>query len=37
VLKAGIMAVVIAGGDVAAGDPIAVELPPVPHERLQRV
>ncbi|PWS38914.1 MOSC domain-containing protein [Falsiroseomonas bella] len=36
-LKAGIMAVVIAGGEVAAGDAIAVELPPEPHERLQRV
>lgn len=36
-LKAGIMAVVITGGAVAAGDPVRVELPPGPHERLQRV
>ncbi len=36
-LKAGIMAVVIAGGEVGAGDPITVALPPEPHERLQRV
>ena len=36
-LKAGVMAVVVAGGEVAAGDAIAVELPPGPHERLQRV
>jgi MOSC domain-containing protein YiiM len=36
-LKAGIMAVVVAGGEVAAGDAIAVALPAGPHERLQRV
>jgi MOSC domain-containing protein YiiM len=29
--KAGIMAVVLAGGDVRPGDPIRVELPPGPH------
>jgi MOSC domain-containing protein YiiM len=34
VRKAGIMAVVLEGGDVAAGDPIAVDLPPGPHEPL---
>jgi MOSC domain-containing protein YiiM len=28
------MAVVIAGGEVRAGDPIAVELPPPPHTPL---
>jgi hypothetical protein len=37
VLKAGIMAVVVAGGEVRAGDGIRVELPPPPFERLQRV
>lgn len=37
VLKAGIMAIVIAGGDVRPGDPIAVHLPPSPHQRLERV
>lgn len=31
VRKAGIMAVVLAGGDVRPGDPIRVELPPDPH------
>jgi MOSC domain-containing protein YiiM len=36
-LKAGIMAVVVAGGEVAPGDGITVALPPEPHERLQRV
>ena len=35
--KAGIMAIVRAGGTIRAGDAIAVTLPPVPHERLQRV
>ena len=34
VRKAGIMAVVLAGGEVAPGDPIRVELPSGPHERL---
>ncbi len=34
VRKAGIMAVVLAGGDVRAGDAITVELPPAPHRRL---
>lgn len=28
------MAVVLAGGDVAPGDAIRVELPPLPHEPL---
>jgi len=35
--KAGIMAVVLAGGEVAPGDPIRVELPRGPHEPLQPV
>ncbi|HEX2555828.1 MAG TPA: MOSC domain-containing protein [Microvirga sp.] len=37
VFKAGIMAVVVATGDVHPGDPIAVELPPPPHRPLKRV
>jgi MOSC domain-containing protein YiiM len=37
VRKSGVMAVVLAGGDVRAGDPIAVELPALPHERLKQV
>jgi MOSC domain-containing protein YiiM len=35
--KAGIMGVVLAGGDIRAGDTIRVELPPEPHRRLERV
>ena len=35
--KAGIMAVVLAGGDVKPGDEIAVELPPEPHHELEPV
>ena len=35
--KAGVMAIVIEGGDVRAGDPIAIELPPAPHRRLEAV
>lgn len=34
VRKAGIMSVVLAGGDVHPGDPIRVELPPGPHRPL---
>jgi MOSC domain-containing protein YiiM len=37
VRKAGIMAVVVAGGDVRAGDAIGVELPPPPHRPLAPV
>ncbi len=37
VRKAGIMAIVIEGGLVKPGDPIRVELPPLPHEKLQPV
>jgi MOSC domain-containing protein YiiM len=31
VRRAGVMAVVLAGGEVRPGDPVAVELPPGPH------
>jgi MOSC domain-containing protein YiiM len=34
VRKAGIMGIVVAGGDVSEGDSIAVELPPLPHRPL---
>jgi MOSC domain-containing protein YiiM len=37
VRKAGVMAVVLESGEVAAGDPISVELPPEPHARLEPV
>ena len=37
VRKAGIMGVVIAGGEVRPGDPILVELPPQPHPPLTPV
>lgn len=35
--KAGIMGIVVAGGDVYPGDPIQVELPPAPHRPLVTV
>jgi MOSC domain-containing protein YiiM len=35
--KAGVMAIVCAGGEVRPGDAIRVELPPVPHRALQPV
>jgi MOSC domain-containing protein YiiM len=35
--KAGIMGIVLAGGEVGEGDPIRVELPPLPHSPLQPV
>ncbi len=35
--KAGIMAIVLAGGEVRPGDPITVELPPQPHLTLAPV
>ena len=35
--RAGVMAVVLAGGDVRAGDAIALELPRGPHRPLERV
>ena len=37
VRKAGIMAIVIVGGDVACGDAVRVEAPRGPHEPLDRV
>ncbi len=37
VFKAEIMAIVLAGGDVRPGDPIGVELPPLPYRPLSRV
>jgi MOSC domain-containing protein YiiM len=37
VRKAGVMGVVISGGEVRAGDPIHVELPPQPHVPLRPV
>jgi MOSC domain-containing protein YiiM len=37
VRKAGIMAIVLTGGDIRPGDPIRVELPPEPHRPLERV
>lgn len=37
VRKAGIMGIVCCGGAVWPGDPIGVELPPLPHYRLARV
>jgi MOSC domain-containing protein YiiM len=37
VRKAGVMAVVLTGGDVRAGDEITVELPPAPHRPLRTV
>jgi len=35
--KAGVMAVVLVGGEVRPGDPISVELPPAPHVPLEAV
>ena len=35
--KAGIMGIVLVGGEVKPGDEIRIELPPEPHERLERV
>ena len=35
--RAGVMGVVLAGGEVRPGDPIAVTLPPEPHEPLTPV
>ncbi|MGC0422678.1 MOSC domain-containing protein [Embleya sp. AB8] len=37
VRKAGVMAIVLTGGEVRAGDPIRVELPAPPHRALERV
>jgi MOSC domain-containing protein YiiM len=32
--KAGVMSIVLSGGEIRPGDPIAVELPPAPHQPL---
>jgi MOSC domain-containing protein YiiM len=37
VRKAGIMSIVLVGGQVAAGDSIRIELPPLPYRPLDRV
>ncbi len=37
VRKAGVMAIVVAGGDVRSGDGIGVELPRAPHRPLRPV
>jgi|SRR5579863_3187125 len=37
VRKAGIMAIVLEGGEVREGDPIRIELPPPPHQKLAPV
>ncbi len=37
VRRAGVMAIVLAGGDVSPGDAIEVILPPLPHRRLEMV
>jgi MOSC domain-containing protein YiiM len=37
VRKAGVMGIVLAGGEVRPGDAIRVELPPQPHRRLEAV
>jgi MOSC domain-containing protein YiiM len=35
--KAGVMSIVVSGGEVRAGDPIKVILPPEPHVKIERV
>jgi MOSC domain-containing protein YiiM len=37
VRKSGVMGIVLTGGEVSPGDPIAVELPPEPHRPLEPV
>jgi MOSC domain-containing protein len=37
VRKAGVMAIVLTGGEVRPGDPITLELPPEPHQPLEPV
>ena len=37
VRKAGVMGIVLSGGEVQAADPIRVELPAGPHHRLEPV
>jgi MOSC domain-containing protein YiiM len=36
-LRAGVMAIVLQGGNVRLGDPIHADLPPLPHRKLERV
>jgi MOSC domain-containing protein YiiM len=35
--KSGVMGIVVEGGEIRPGDPIAITLPPPPHRRLERV
>jgi MOSC domain-containing protein YiiM len=35
--KAGVMAIVLAGGEVLPGDPVHIELPPEPRQPLKPV
>jgi MOSC domain-containing protein YiiM len=35
--KAGVMSIVLVGGDVRTGDAIRIELPPRPHRALEPV
>jgi len=35
--KAGVMSIVLTGGDIRPGDAVAVELPPEPHQPLEKV
>ncbi len=37
IFKAGVMGIVLVSGEVRAGDPIRVELPPQPHRALEPV
>ncbi|SCY51626.1 MOSC domain-containing protein [Microvirga guangxiensis] len=37
ILKAGVMGVVLTGGEVRPNDPVSIILPPEPHRRLERV
>jgi MOSC domain-containing protein YiiM len=37
VRKAGVMGIVLKGGEVRPGDGISIELPPLPHQPLERV
>ena len=37
VYKAGVMSIVVSDGEVKPGDPITVELPSQPHQRLEPV
>ena len=37
ILKAGVMGIVLTGGEVQPADPIRVDLPPEPHQPLEAV